>query len=986
MSQTCYRPSKSASSGKFLMAIGAKFANFPAAGLLMVSNVEPLFSVAAHSPDGEHFRIIIEQAAAGIVFTDLHGNFTYVNRRFCDLLGYGPQEILQFSIAQITHPDSLEETSGRLKQMLATGGNFVMEKKYLRKDGSIVWATTTANALLDASGKPIGITGLIVDITDRKRAEEELATVRARSEVQRRLYEIALSNTPDHVAIFDPIGSVTYANEALLRTWGRSFNEVIGKNFRELGYPEWQAARHEEEIRTVVATRKPMRREVEFKGADGLRRYDYIFAPIVNATGEVEGVSVTSRDVTERYNTERALADSEQRFRAMADNIDQCAWIADHTGNIYWMNQRWYDLIGKTPEQMRAGDSAVHPDEIARVRAKFSHCLPNGIVWEDTFRLRLKDASYRWFLSRAVPIRENGAVKMWFGTNTDITELKIAEQRITENQQRLQAALRAANAGTFRWDIRTNSLNWDDALDSLFGFEPGRTVRSLNQFIARVHPDDQARVIERCQRCANEGVDFEMEFRVVWPDSSIHWLYDKGKVFFEDGLPSYMTGACVEITDRKHAEFQTHHQRDILDQIVRGVPLNMILEDLTARVERIAERDMIASILLLEPDGVTLRPTAGRRVPEEWSRALSGFQIDACAGSCGTAAFRAERVIVEDISTDPLWQKLANGIYARQAMSLGLRACWSTPILSADKKVLGTFAIYYKKPGTPTAREIQLVDISANAAAIAIERKRAEQELNEARAKLVEHAQTLESRVAERTASLREAISQMEEFSYTVSHDLRAPLRGMQVYSEAILEDFQDKLPAEAVRYLEKIQDNSQRLDKMILDVLTFSRLARSEVTLSPVNLDKFVRTLIQQYPAFSDSQAALEISSLHPVLAHEPSLTQALSNLLSNAIKFVPPGSRPSVRIRTEPRAEHVRLWVEDSGIGIPPEYQHRLFSMFERVHPKLPYDGTGVGLAIVRKAVERMNGSYGVESDGRTGSKFWIELKSPDQSAARP
>ncbi|HEX7863239.1 MAG TPA: PAS domain S-box protein [Verrucomicrobiae bacterium] len=952
----------------------------------MVSNDESLIGVAAQSRDGEHFRVIIEQAAAGIVFTDLHGNFTYVNRRFCDFLGYSPEELLHLSIPQVTHPDSHEETRRRLKHMLATGGNFVMEKKYLRKDGSAVWATTTANALLDASGKPIGITGLIVDITDRKRAEEELTAVRARSEWQRRLYEIALSNTPDHVAVFDPVGCVTYANDALLRTWGRSFNDVIGKNFRDLGYPEWQAARHEEELRTVIATRQPLRREVEFQGADGLRRYDYIFAPILNASGEVEGVSVTSRDVTERYKTERALAESEQRFRAMADNIDQCAWIADHTGKIYWLNQRWWDVIGLSPEQMRLGESAVHPEEQARVTEKFLYCLPNGIAWEDTFRLRLKDGSYRWFLSRAVPIRENGAVKMWFGTNTDITELKVAEQNITENQQRLQAALRAANAGTFRWDIRTNSLNWDDALDTLFGIEPGRSVRSLDQFIARVHPDDQAAVIANCQRCANEGVDFEMEFRVVWPDSSIHWLYDKGKAFFEDGLPSYMTGACVEITDRKHAEFQTHHQRDILDQIVRGVPLNIILEDLTARVERIADRDIIASILLLEPDGVTLRPTAGRRIPEEWSRALVGFQIGAIAGSCGTAAFRGERVIVQDIATDPLWQNFAQGVYARKAIALGLRACWSTPILSTDKKVLGTFAVYYRQPGAPTAREIQLVDISANAAAIAVERKRSEQELNEARAKLVEHAQTLESRVAERTASLREAISQMEEFSYTVSHDLRAPLRGMQVYSEALLEDFPGQLPADAVRYLEKIQANSQRLDKMFLDVLTFSRLARSEVSVAPVNLDNFVRTLIQQYPAFSDSHAALEISPLHPVLAHEPSLTQALSNLLSNAIKFVPPGSRPNVRIRTEPRAEHVRLWVEDSGIGIPPEYQHRLFTMFERVHPKLPYDGTGVGLAIVRKAVERMNGRYGVESDGRTGSKFWIELKSPDQSAARP
>jgi signal transduction histidine kinase len=234
----------------------------------------------------------------------------------------------------------------------------------------------------------------------------------------------------------------------------------------------------------------------------------------------------------------------------------------------------------------------------------------------------------------------------------------------------------------------------------------------------------------------------------------------------------------------------------------------------------------------------------------------------------------------------------------------------------------------------------------------------------------------LEKTVAERTASLREAVAQMEEFSYTVSHDLRAPLRGMQVYAEALLQDFASALPAEASRYLSRIAANATRLDKMISEVLTFSRIARTQLGLTPVNTDKLVRQIVEQYPGLQAPGVAVEVKALHDVLGHEPSLTQALSNLLTNAVKFVAPNVKPRVCVWSEKEMGRVRIWVSDNGIGIEPKYHHRLFNMFERIHPDQKYDGTGVGLAIVRKAVERMGGTTGLESDGVNGSRFWIEL----------
>jgi PAS domain S-box-containing protein len=234
----------------------------------------------------------------------------------------------------------------------------------------------------------------------------------------------------------------------------------------------------------------------------------------------------------------------------------------------------------------------------------------------------------------------------------------------------------------------------------------------------------------------------------------------------------------------------------------------------------------------------------------------------------------------------------------------------------------------------------------------------------------------LEQRVKDRTASLNDAVAQMEEFSYTVSHDLRAPLRSIQVYAEALLEEFGPALAPEAQRYLSRITDCALRLDKMVLDVLTFSRAGRSKNHIVPVNVDQLVRQIVEQYPGMNPAHATIEINALPVVMGDEASLTQVMSNLLNNAVKFVAPGVVPKIRISGERHDGWVRLSVRDNGIGVSPEYQSRLFNMFERIHPGSNYEGTGVGLAIVRRAAGRMGGRVGMESDGVNGCVFWVEL----------
>lgn len=248
--------------------------------------------------------------------------------------------------------------------------------------------------------------------------------------------------------------------------------------------------------------------------------------------------------------------------------------------------------------------------------------------------------------------------------------------------------------------------------------------------------------------------------------------------------------------------------------------------------------------------------------------------------------------------------------------------------------------------------------------------------LREAQEMLEAHAAELEVKVRERTARLEESVAELEAFSYSLSHDMRAPLRAIQSFTEIVVEDYGSKIP-EGVEFLRKVISAANRMDRLIQDVLNFARISRGEIKLAPVDITALVRDIIHERPELQPPRAEVTLAvPLLPVMGHDASLTQCLTNLLDNAVKFVPPGTPPRVTVYTKPVGERVRICVQDNGIGIDPEGQQRLFAIFQRLTTTHSYKGTGVGLAIVRKAAERMQGTVGVESSPGLGSVFWIEL----------
>ena len=388
-------------------------------------------------------------------------------------------------------------------------------------------------------------------------------------------------------------GRFLETNDRFGRMLGYTSEELSRLSIWDVTHPD-DVARNRDGLAGHRSTTEPFQIEKRYRRKDG----SFIWAQvtsnlILDANHRPQYWLSFIEDITERKQAEQALRISEQEFRALADSIIQLVWMAEPDGYIFWYNRGWYEYTGTTPEQMAGwGWQSVHdPALLPKIVERWKESLGSGEIFEMEFPLRGADGAYRWFLTRAVPVKDpSGRIVRWCGTNTNIHDQREARRALQESQAQLNAALAASAMGTFRWDPDTGRFDEaDENLKRLFGFAANESAPTTEDFLSRIHREDLPAVLAKIDEC-RAGGDFEMEFRVVLPDGSARWIYDRGKLLADPaGQSKHLVGACTDITARKLAEEALRQAHAELENVVEQ--RTAALRQLSARLLHIQDEE-----------------------------------------------------------------------------------------------------------------------------------------------------------------------------------------------------------------------------------------------------------------------------------------------------------------------------------------------------------------------------------------------------------
>ena len=498
-----------------------------------------------------------------------------------------------------------------------------------------------------------------------------------------------------------------------------------------------------------------------------------------------------------------------------------------------------------------------------------------------------------------------------------------------------------------RWGLEYTGLRFEDMLGS--GWK------------IAVHPDDRAAFVRARRKARVTGEPFEIEARFRRADGAYRWFLTRVAPQRDEGGRSIRWyGMSADIEDRKMAEALLAGEKQLLEMITRGDRLALILDALCRLVEE-RSRDALCSILLMSPDGTSLHHGAAPSLPGAYVSAIDGARIGPRAGSCGTAAYRAQPVVVSDIATDPLWAD-----YRALALAHSLRACWSTPMLSSEGRVLGTLAVYYREPRPPRPHERDIVERITHLAAVTVERKQAEDALHQAQVEL--------ARVTR--------VTTLGELTASIAHEVNQPLAAIVADASACLKWLAADPPdLDSVREaLAAVVKDGERAADVIGRIRAL--LSRSRVAHEPCDLAAIVQDVLPLVaPEMSRQGISLETGlapELPRVLGDRIQLQQVLLNLLVNAteaMRETPPERRHVVvRSTTEHRDDGAWavLTVEDAGVGFREQDETRLFEAFYTTKPS----GLGMGLSISRSIIERHGGRLWATPNPDHGATFHFAL----------
>lgn len=634
--------------------------------------------------------------------------------------------------------------------------------------------------------------------------------------------------------------------------------------------------------------------------------------------------------VIEREKAAEEIRASEERLRTLTSSTVEAIITANERGLITDWAGGSERIFGYTADEVRGRDLVMlMPDRyVAAHREGFARYLKTGepriIGHTVEIEARRKDGT-ELPVELSLSAWKAGGVQFFTAVIRDITERKRSEDRLREREQQLERAQRIAHLGSWQFELPDGPVEWSDELCRIYGVDPGSRP-TFEEYMDMVHPEDREPARSAIARAMETHEPFSLYHRIIrQSDGEERILHGEGEVVVDDkGRPIRMFGTALDVTELKRTE-QTLRERE--------------------RLFRLLAENMSDVILLQASSGeVTYASPSSKRV--------LGYEPDELEG-------RNLFELLEDADAERLragsYQHMLNDKRYTEAVARARHASGTTVWLElASKPIVG--------------EDGQVQHILSSARDVT-ERIRAEEDANRYRSELEKRNREL------------------QDFAYVASHDLQEPLRKIRAFSGLLEEDYGDRLDEEALGYLDRVKDAAARMSTLISDLLEFSRITTKGEPFAVIDLNKVVSGVMSDLEvAISESGAEIEIDDLPDIQADALQMRQLFQNLIANALKFSRDDVTPRIRVtaavldkREGKRAGGspvCRIVVEDNGIGFEAKFADRIFTPFQRLHHQREYEGTGMGLAICRRIVERHEGTIAADSAPGEGATFTIEL----------
>ncbi len=551
-----------------------------------------------------------------------------------------------------------------------------------------------------------------------------------------------------------------------------------------------------------------------------------------------------------------------------------------------------------------------------------------------------------------------------FALNASLLRVQRTHRELMSSRERLAEAQRIARIGNWEFDLATGKGGFSAETAEILGLPPGVREIDLRTTLPIAFAPDQPLLLRAMEKAASSDGVVTLEYRVPRKDE-IRWVSATAERFLLAPGQYGLRGTLLDITAPKRQQATAERERGILQQIASGAPRAGIFAELCEHLEQQCPGSR-CSLLLLDAKTGTLMQGASPSLPEEFRKEVNALPIGPGTTPCGTAAASRARVVIEDLQTDAAM--LSSQTLAK---TFSLRGCASTPIFAGTGEVLGTFALYWREPHLADDAETEAVQKAAYLASIYLDRERREQEIHQLNAEL-------EERVTTRTAELQAVNRELEAFSYSVSHDLRAPLRAIDGFSNILLQSHAEQLDEPSRNLLGRIVAAAQRMGRLIDDMLALARINRSPLHFEPLDLATIARAIADEL-AQTQPERAVEVlipESL-PEVADPNLIRVVLENLLGNAWKFTRNRHQARIEFSMAMGGGERVYCVKDNGVGFDMVYADKLFGPFQRLHRPEEFPGTGIGLATVQRLIHRHRGRIWAESRPGHGAAFYFTLE---------